>query len=126
MIKDEIVCPLDTAILTLQLSMQINKAERIKWSVETKNVVRTEKKNTKMEFEAQAAVICGLIVTLLMLDFETLKKTVGKLTHYAIFRSVNLLKCGFLKKSFIMNAPSNISSSLFGGFDKATPSKSDD
>ena len=60
-----------------------------------KNVVRTEKKNTKMEFEAQAAVICGLIVTLLMLDFETLKKKVGKLTHYVIFRSVNLLKCGF-------------------------------
>jgi hypothetical protein len=27
-IKDEIVCPLDTAILTLQLSIQINKAER--------------------------------------------------------------------------------------------------
>ena len=105
MIKDEIVCPLDTAIITPQLSIQINKAERIKWSVETKNVARTEKKNTKMEFEAQAAVICGLIVTLLMLDFETLKKKVGKLTHYVIFRSVNLLKCGFLKKSFIMNAP---------------------
>jgi hypothetical protein len=56
-----------------------------------------------MEFEAQAAVICGLIVTLLMLDFETLKKRVGKLTHHASFRSVNLWKGRFLKKSYIMN-----------------------
>ena len=70
-----------------------------------KNVVRTEKKNTKMEFQVKAAVICGFLVALLMLDFETLKKRVGKLTHYAIFRSVNLLKCGFLTKLFIMNVP---------------------
>ena len=47
--------------------------------VETKNVARTEKK--KMEFEVKAAVICGLIVALLMLDFETLKKRVGKLVN---------------------------------------------
>ena len=58
-----------------------------------------------MEFEVKAAVICGFLVALLMLDFETLKKRVGKLTHHAILRSVNLLKCGFLKKSLIMNAP---------------------
>ena len=60
----------------------------ISTSVETKNVARAEKKNTNMEFEAKAAVICGLIVALLMLDFEILKKRVGKLTHHAIFRSV--------------------------------------
>ena len=58
-----------------------------------------------MEFEVKAAVICGFLVALLMLDFETLKKRVGKLTHHAIFRSVNLSKCGFLKNSLIMNAP---------------------
>ena len=81
--------PLILLSFTLQLSIKINKSERINWSVETKNVAKTEKKNTKMEFEAKAAVICGLIVALLMLDFETLKKRVGKLTHHAIFRSVN-------------------------------------
>ena len=42
-----------------------------------------------MEYEAKVAVICGFLVALLMLDFETLKKRVGKLTHHAIFRSVH-------------------------------------
>ena len=79
--------PLILLSFTLQLIIKINKWS--KWSIETKNVAKTEKKNTKMEFEAKAAVICGLIVALLMLDFETLKKRVGKLTHHAIFRSVN-------------------------------------
>ena len=39
-----------------------------------------------MEFEAKAAVICGFLVALLMLDFETLKKRVGKLTYHVTFR----------------------------------------
>ena len=43
-----------------------------------------------MEFEAKAAVICGFLVALLILDFETLKKRVGKLTKHATFTSVNL------------------------------------
>ena len=53
-----------------------------------KNVVRTEKKNTKMEFQVKAAVICGFLVAFLMLDFETLKKRVGKLTHHFLFTFV--------------------------------------
>ena len=51
-----------------------------------------------MEFEVKVAVIFGLIVALIMLDFETLKKRVGKLTHHAIFKSVTLSKCEYLNK----------------------------